>query len=93
VREEEAWILFFLVVSKKGTHLMDEQDIINQANALPINGSLTFKMLVAQRDWPAVYEMARSLIDHMSGVNPLQDSDWAYIRAESERDGYQDAAI
>lgn len=67
---------------------MNEQQIIEQAQALPINGSLTFKMLVAQRDWSAVYEMADSQVDTMHGVSSLGDRDWDYIKAEASKDGF-----
>jgi hypothetical protein len=67
---------------------MNYSTIIEQAKLLPINGSLTFKMLVAQRDWPVVYKMAPDLVDTMHGVNPLQDSDWDYIHRESAKDGF-----
>lgn len=68
------------------------QDIIEQAKSLPVRGgSLTFKILVAQRDWDAVWEMASSQIDGMHGTNTLQENDWNYILSEAAKDGYSKA--
>lgn len=64
-----------------------QDQIIQQAKALPVNGSLTFKMLVAQRDWPSVYEMAGGQVDSMHGISSLSSRDWDYINTESAKDG------
>jgi hypothetical protein len=71
---------------------MDEQ-IIEQAKALPINGSLTFKMLVAQRDWPAVFELAHNIsnmtLNEIDCSSYLTSKDWDYINSEAAKDGFR----
>jgi len=62
--------------------------LVKQAQALPIGGCLTFRMLVTQRDWPAFYEMASSQVDAMHGLLVLSEKDWDYIKAESAKDGF-----
>lgn len=52
---------------------------LQQARHVPVTGSITFKMLVLQRNWHAVKVLAR--------LQQLTAADKCYLRAEAKRDG------
>lgn len=73
----------------------DENRVVWQAQRLQrddgekVNGSLTFKIAVVQRDWEAVRHLAPQQRDGFHGTPALNAADWAYLRSEATKDGVE----
>lgn len=67
---------------------MNTEAIIKQAEALQLGGSLTFKMLVIQRDWPAVEQMLPTQKDALHQTSTISEIDREWLRQEAQKDDY-----
>ncbi len=53
-----------------------------------MHGSLTFRIMVVNRDWEGVKHEAPHQRDVMHGVPTLTVEDWRYLREEAAKDGF-----